>query len=94
VSFDRVLHAQRGVTGTHRMVLVGNGCAEQRHDAVTHDLVDRALVAVDGLHHVLEDRIEDLPRLFGIAISEQLHRTLEVGEEHCHLFALAFQGGL
>ena len=47
--------------------------AEQRHDPVAHHLVDRALVAVDRFHHVLEHRIEDLPRFLGIAVGEQLH---------------------
>jgi hypothetical protein len=71
------------------MVLVGEGCTEEGHDPVAHDLVHRALVAVDGLHHVLEDGIEELPRLLGITVGEQLHRTLEVGEEDGDLLALA-----
>ena len=33
------------------MVFVGEGRPEQRHDAIAHDLVDRALIAVDGGHH-------------------------------------------
>ena len=62
---DRLLHAQGGVAGPDGVVLVGQRRAEQRHDAVAHDLVDGALVAVDGLHHPLEDRVEQacaLPR--------------------------------
>ena len=88
----RLLHAQRGVAGAHGVVLVGERRAEQRHDAVAHHLVDRALVAVDGLHHPLEDRVEELARLLGIAVGEQLHRALEVGEEDGDLLALAFEG--
>ena len=76
------------------MVLVGERRAEQRHDPVAHDLVDGALVAVDGLHHPLEHGIEELPRLLGVAVGEQLHRALEVGEEHGDLLALALEGGL
>jgi hypothetical protein len=49
---------------------------------------------VDGLHHPFEDGIEELARLLGIAVSEQLHGALEVGEEHRHLLALAFESGL
>jgi hypothetical protein len=49
---------------------------------------------MDSLHHAFEDRIEDLPRLFGIAVREQLHRALEVGEQHGDLLALSFEGGL
>ena len=40
------------------------------------------------------DGIEQLARLLGIAVGEQLHRALEVGEEHGHLLALALQRGL
>ena len=89
-----VLHPERGVARAHGVILVGERRAEQRHDAVAHHLVDGALVAVDGLHHPLEDGIEDLARLLGIAVGEQLHRALEVGEEHRDLLALALQRGL
>src|SRR5215468_7598670 len=78
---DRLLHFKSGIARPHRMVLVGDGRAEERHDAVAHDLVHRALEAVDRLHHSLEHGIEDLPRLLGIAI----------GEEYCHLLALALE---
>jgi hypothetical protein len=49
---------------------------------------------MDGLHHPLQDRIEKLARLFGVAVGKQLHRALEVGEEDRHLLALALQGRL
>ena len=94
VAPHRGLHVERRVAGPHRVVLVGERRAEERHDPVAHDLVDRALVAVDGLHHPLEDGIEELPRLLGVAVGEQLHRALEVGEEHRDLLALAFEGAL
>ena len=92
VPAHRLLHAQRRVAGAHRVVLVGERRAEQRHDAVAHDLVHGALVAMHGLHHPLEHGIEELARLLGIAVGEQLHRALEVGEEHGDLLALAFEG--
>ena len=75
------------------MILVGQRGAEERHDPVAHHLVDGALVAMDGLHHALEDGVEELPRLLGVAVGQQLHRALEVGEEHRDLLALAFEGG-
>ena len=49
---------------------------------------------MDGLHHVFEDRVEELARLLGVTVGEQLHRALEVGEEHGDLLALALKGGL
>jgi len=59
-----------------------------------HHLIDRPLVAVDGFHHQLEHRIDDLSRLLGISVREQLHRALQVREEHRDLLALAFEGSL
>ena len=94
VSFDRFLHSQCGVARPHGVVLVGQRRAEERHDPVAHDLVHRALVAVDGLHHPLEHRVEELPRLLGVTVGQQLHRALQVGEEDRDLFALAFKGAL
>ena len=91
---DRLLHPQRRVARPHGVVLVGERRAEERHDPVAHHLVDGALVAVDGLHHPFEHRVEELARLLGVAVGEQLHRALEVGEEHGDLLALAFEGGL
>ena len=91
---DGLLHPQGRVAGPHGVVLVGERRAEQRHDPIAHDLVDGALVAVHGLHHPFQHGIEQLARLLGVAIGEQFHRALEVGEEHGDLLALALQGGL
>jgi hypothetical protein len=74
----RLLHPERGVASTHGVVLVRQRRAEEGHDPVAHHLVDGALEAMDGLHHALEHRIEELPRFFGVAVGEQLHRPLEV----------------
>ena len=73
------------------MILAGERRAKEGHDAVAHDLVHRALVAVYGFHHPLEDGIQQLPGLLGIAVGEELHRALEVGEEHRDLLPLAFE---
>jgi hypothetical protein len=94
VPFHRFLHPQRGVTRPYGVILVGERGTEERHDPVAHHLIDRALVAVDRLHHSLEHRIEELARLLGVAVGEQLHGALEVGEEDRDLLALALQGGL
>ena len=87
------LHVQRGVTRPHGVILVRERSPEERHDPVAHHLVYGALVAVDGLHHPLEDGIQELPGLLGVPVGEQLHRALEVGEQHGHLLALALEGG-
>ena len=89
-----ILHAQGRVARPHRVILVSQRGPEERHDPVAHHLVHRALVAVDRLHHALEHGVEQLARLLGIAVSEKLHRALEIREEDGHLLALALQCGL
>ena len=91
VPLHQLLHAQGGVAGPHGVILVGDGRPEQCHDPVAHHLVHRPLVAMDGLHHALEDRVEKLARLLGIAVGQQLHRALEVCKQDGHLLALTFQ---
>ena len=86
---DGVLHGERGVAGAHRVVLVGERRAEQGHDAVAQHLVDHAFVAVHRLHHGADRRIEQLMDALGVATSDQLERTLDVGEQHGDLLALA-----
>src|SRR6266446_5982681 len=81
----------RRVTGAHRMILVRQRRAEERHDAVTHHLIHRALVSMDGVHHPLEDWIEELAGVLGVSLGEQLHGAFQIGEEHGHLLALAFE---
>src|SRR5262249_53997570 len=85
---------QGGVARADGVVLVRQGRAEECHDAVAHHLVDRPFIVMDGLHHPLENRVQQLPSFLRIPVGEELHRSFEVGEEHCDLFALAFQGGL
>jgi hypothetical protein len=73
---------------------MGDRGAKQRHNAIAHDLVHRALITVHSFHHALQDRIEELPGLLGVTVGQQLHGALQVSEEHGHLLALAFQGSL
>src|SRR5262249_20355874 len=39
-----------------------------------------------------EHRVEELLRVLGVAVSQQLHRTLDIGEQHGDLLALTFKG--
>jgi hypothetical protein len=91
VLLHTLLHPQRGIASPYRLILVGEGSPKQGHDPVAHDLIDRPLEAVDGLHHAFEHRVEELARLLRVAIGEQLHRALEVGKEHGDLLALALE---
>jgi hypothetical protein len=94
VARHRLLHPERRVARPHGVILVGQRGAEERHDPVAHDLVDRALVAMHGLHHAFEDGVEELARVLGIAVGEQLHRALQIGEEDRDLLALPFERAL
>ena len=89
VAADGWLHGEGGVAGAERVVFVGDRGAEQRHDAVAHDLVDGAVEAVDRLHHPLEHGVEHLTGVLGVALGQQLEGPLEVGEEHGHVLALS-----
>ena len=89
-----VAQVQRRVAGALRVVLVRDRRAEERHDAVAGVLVHRALEAMDAVGEDREEAVEDLVPLFGIELLGQIHRALHVGEEHGHLLALAFEGGL
>src|SRR5262249_58513888 len=71
-SADCLLHAQCRVTGTHRVILMGNRRAEKSHDAVAHHQVHGALVVMHRLHHALEHRLKDGTRLLRIAFGDQL----------------------
>ena len=88
-----VADRERRETGALRVVLVCDRGAEESHDAVAGVLVDRSLEAVDAGGEDLEVAVEHLvPDLFADAAGELL-RSLDVGEEHRHLLALAFERG-
>jgi len=79
----RGLHCQGRIAGAHGMIFMGDRCAEQGHDAVPHDLVDRAFVAVHGRHHAFQDGVEELPGLLGIPVGQdEFQRSLEVRKEY------------
>src|SRR6266436_3017829 len=74
---DCLLHAQRRITGAHRVILMGNRRAEKGHDAVAHHEVHGPLVVMHRLHHAIEHRLEDGTRLLRIAFGDQLHRAFQ-----------------
>src|SRR5262245_51878548 len=94
VTLHRLLHPERSVASADAMVLVCQRRPEQRHDAIAHHPMDGALVTMDGLHHVLEYRVDELAYFLGIAVGKQVHRALQVGEKRCDLLALALDRAL
>ena len=67
---DRLLQPERCVAGADGVIFLSERRAKERHDPVAHHLIDGALVAVNRLHHSLEDRIKNLARLLRIAVGE------------------------
>src|SRR5262245_21507641 len=79
------------MAGPLSVVLVSDRRAEQRHDAVAGELVDGTLEAVDAVREDREEPIQDPVPLLGVDALGDVHRSLHVGEEHRHLFTLAFE---
>ena len=82
---------QGGITCPYCMVLMGQRCPKQRHNAVAHDLVHRALVVMHRCHQALQDWVEEPTGLLRVTVSQQLHGPLQVSKQHGDLLALAFQ---
>ena len=91
VAAGGVQQRQRGVAGTDSVILVGDWRAEHRHQAVAHQPRDGPLVAVDGIHHQLHHAVQQLLRLFGVAVADQLGGANDVREEDGDLLALTDQ---
>jgi hypothetical protein len=73
------------------VILVGDRRPEERHNAVAHDLVHRALEAMDRVDHALEDRVKKCSRLLRISADYELHRASKIGEQHGDLLAFTLE---
>jgi hypothetical protein len=89
---DLGLHGEGGVAGSQRMVFEREWGPKECHDAIAHDLVHGAFVAMDGLDHAIEDGVEQLTGLLGVAVGEQFQRSLDISEEDRNLLTFAFDG--
>jgi hypothetical protein len=65
VALYRPLHAKRGEASSQRVVLVGEGSAEESHNTVASRLVHHAFEVMDRLDHPFQHRIEELLRDLG-----------------------------
>src|ERR1700674_4205608 len=84
-----LLHPQCGVECALRMVLMRDGRAEQREDAIAGRLHDVAVVAAYRLDHQLQRGIDDRAGFFGIEILLQFRRAFDIREQRGDCFALA-----
>ena len=88
---ERAGDAEGGERRAARVILVGEGGAEERHEAVAEELVDRALVAVHLGEGGLEEGVhEDVHPLRPEPLGERRGAD-QVAEEHGDGLALAFQ---
>ena len=76
------------------MILMGDGRAEERHAAVSGELIDVALEALDGVAENAEEALHDLRPRLGVEVLCQLQRARHVGEEDGDLLALALDRGV
>ena len=81
-ALQRRLHAEGRAHGALRRVFVCDGRAEQRHDAVAGELIDRALVAVDLIAQDPEAAVHDAVDLLGVEAFAQCGEAADVGEQH------------
>ena len=88
---DSLLHPKRGVACADRVVFLGNGRAEQRHDPIAQHLGHGALPAAHRLDHILDDLIEERRGLLGVVARQHRHRRGDVGEEDADVLALPGQ---
>ena len=54
---------------------------EQGKDAIAQRLRHIALIAMHGVHHELQGRINNRPRFFGIESFNQRRRAFEIGKQ-------------
>ena len=71
------------------MPCVVEGRAEERHDHVADELVERALVREHEVHHPGEVLVEHPDDLFGLPALGDRRKAADVREEHGHLAARA-----
>jgi hypothetical protein len=91
IGAHRGLHGQGRVAGAQGVVFVGDGGTEQGHNAIAKHLVDSALEAVHGVHHVVDGGVEELLGGFRIKTTDEFRRVFKIGEQHRDLLALAFE---
>ena len=81
-------NADGGEGRSPRVVLVSEGRAEQGHESIPEELVDRAFIAVHLGERQLEESVQEHVHRFGPDPRGQRRRFHEVAEEHTHLLAL------
>ena len=87
-AWRRSLHRERGVECALGVVLERLGDAEDGHDRVAGELLDRPAGALDLVGHRVVEALEQDARPLGILLLGERRRADEVGEEHSGQLAL------
>ena len=87
----RALNAERSQDRPVCMIFAGERRAEERHEAIAEELVDRALVAVDFIEAELKKSFQQTVHRFGAQDFGQRRRVGQVAEEDSDLLALALE---
>ena len=73
------------------MVFVSYRHTKQCHKAIAQELVDGTLIAMDIIQCQLNETVQEGVHVFGIDAFRDGGRIGEIAEEHCDLFAFAFE---
>src|SRR2546428_743737 len=71
---------------------MGNRCPEQRHEAITEELIDGALVAMHFVERYFKKAIEEGVHCLRSDTLRNGSGVHQVTEQYRHLFAFAFEG--
>ena len=63
------------------MIFMRDGRTKQRKDAIAQGLRHIALVAMHGIHHELQRRVDNRAGFFGIEAFNQRRGAFEIGKE-------------
>src|SRR4029079_15883771 len=89
VDLGSLLDRERGKRCAACVVLVGDRGAEEGHEAVAEELVDRALIALDLGGGAGQEAIDDPVIFLRASLRRQLGRADDVAEENAHLLSFA-----
>jgi len=79
---ERLPHGKSGPHGAFRIVAVGGGSAEDAHDRVADELLDRTAETLDFQSDPLVIRREDCEHVLGVELLGASRGADEVDEEH------------
>ena len=85
---DRADDPDRGADGSLGVVLVGDGCAEDRHDRVADELLDRAAEALDVGAQARVIRAQGRAHVLRVRVVGAGGEADQVAEQHGHELAL------